>query len=193
MAEKQVLQLGNRLSSLRKRKKMTLDDLSAKSGVSKSILSQIERDLSNPTVATISRIADALGEKLSDFFSKIEVEEENSIESSKETPSITSKDGLCELNILGAGETVNWLQWYILEMKPKGVLDSSSHGPKTFENLTVIDGQIEVSCGESKEKLSKGDTFRFQSNRDHTIKNVSKQKVRVLMVNYIDPVNGSFN
>src|SRR6056300_70270 len=193
MAEKQVLQTRNRLSSLRKRKKMTLDDLSAKSGVSKSILSQIERDLSNPTVTTISRIAEALGEKLSDFFSKIEVEEENSIESSKETPSITSKDGLCELNILGAGETVNWLQWYILEIKPKGVLDSSSHGPKTFENLTVIDGQIEVSCGESKEKLSKGDTFRFQSNRDHTIKNVSKQKAQVLMVNYIDPINGSFN
>lgn len=193
MSEKQVLQLGNRLSSLRKRKNMTLDDLSAKSGVSKSILSQIERDLSNPTVTTISRISEALGEKLSDFFSKIEVEKENSLESSKETPSITSKDGLCELNILGAGETVNWLQWYILEMKPKGVLDSGSHGPKTYENLTVIDGQIEVSCGESEEKLSKGDTFRFQSNRHHTLKNISKQKAQVLMVNYIDPVNGSFN
>ena len=127
------------------------------------------------------------------FFLKIEVEEENSIESSKETPSITSKDGLCELNILGAGETVNWLQWYILEMKLKGVLESGAHGPKTFENLTVIEGQIEVSCGESKEKLSKGDTFRFQSNRDHRIKNISKQKAQVLMVNYIDPVNGSFN
>ena len=193
MMDKQVLQLGNRLSSLRKRKNMTLDDLSAKSGVSKSILSQIERDLSNPTVTTISRISDALGEKLSDFFLKIEAGEVNSIESSKETPSITSKDGLCELNILGAGETVNWLQWYLLEMKPKGVLDSKSHGPKTFENLTVIDGQIEVICGTSKEKLSKGDTFRFQSNKEHSIKNISKQKTQVLMVNYIDPVNGSFN
>tara|TARA_B100000927_G_C16356965_1_gene425789 strand:- start:119 stop:700 length:582 start_codon:yes stop_codon:yes gene_type:complete len=193
MTDKQVLQLGNRLSSLRKRKNMTLDDLSAKSGVSKSILSQIERDLSNPTVATISRISNALDEKLSDFFLKIEVEEENLVESPKETPSITSKDGLCELNILGAGETVNWLQWYILEMKPKGTLESRSHGPKTFENLTVIDGQIEISCGESKEKLSKGDTFRFQSNKNHTIKNTSKQKAQVLMVNYIDPVNGSFN
>ena len=193
MVEKQALQLGNRLSLLRKRKNMTLDELSAKSGVSKSILSQIERDLSNPTVTTISRISEALDEKLSDFFLKIEVEETNSIESSKETPSITSKDGLCELNILGAGETVNWLQWYILEMKPKGILDSSSHGPKTFENLTVIDGQIEVTSGKIKEKLSKGDTYRFQSNREHTLKNISKQKAQVLMVNYIDPVNGSFN
>ena len=172
---------------------MTLDDLSAKSGVSKSILSQIERDMSNPTVTTISRISDALDEKLSDFFLKIEGEQKSSIESSKEAPSITSKDGLCELNILGAGETVNWLQWYILDMKPKGVLNSRSHGPKTFENLTVIDGQIEVICGDTKEKLSKGDTFRFQSNREHTLKNISKQKTQVLMINYIDPVNGSFN
>ena len=54
--------------------------------------------------------------------------------------------------MLGAGETVNWLQWYILEMKPKGVLNSESHGPKTFESLTVIDGQIEVECAETKEK-----------------------------------------
>ena len=78
-------------------------------------------------------------------------------------------------------------------MKPKGVLDSSSHGPKTFENLTIIEGQIEVTCGETKEKLSKGDTFRFQSNRKHILRNISKQKTQVLMVNYIDPVNGSFN
>ena len=172
---------------------MTLDDLSAKSGVSKSILSQIERDLSNPTVTTLLRISDALEEKLSDFFLKIELEVENSIESLKETPSITSKDGLCQLNILGAGETVNWLQWYILEMKPKGILESGSHGPKTFENLTVIDGQIEIILGVSKEKLLTGDTYRFQSNKEHTIKNTSKQKARVLMVNYIDPINGSFN
>lgn len=193
MTSKQILQLGNRLSSLRKRKNMTLDDLSAKSGVSKSILSQIERDLSNPTVTTLLRISDALEEKLSDFFLKIELEVENSIESLKETPSITSKDGLCQLNILGAGETVNWLQWYILEMKPKGILESGSHGPKTFENLTVIDGQIEIILGVSKEKLLTGDTYRFQSNKEHTIKNTSKQKARVLMVNYIDPINGSFN
>ena len=46
---------------------------------------------------------------------------------------------------------------------------------------------------DATKKLSKGDTFRFQSNRDHTLKNISKQKAKVLMVNYIDPVNGSFN
>ena len=190
---KNQLNLGKRLSDLRKRKNMTLDELSEKSGVSKSILSQIERDLSNPTVITISRIASALGENLSDFFLKIEVEDTDTIERSKETPSITSKDGLCQLNILGAGETVNWLQWYLLNMKPKGVLDSSSHGPKTFENLTVLEGEVEVENGGSKEIIKKGDTFRFQTNKNHLIKNISKKNSQVLMVNYIDPINGTFN
>ena len=49
-----------------------------------------------------------------------------------------------------------------LRNETKGLLNSGSHGPKTFENLTVINGQIEVICGDTKEKLSKGDTFRFQ-------------------------------
>ena len=190
---KNQLNLGKRLSDLRQRKNMTLDELSEKSGVSKSILSQIERDLSNPTVITISRIASALGENLSDFFLKIEIEDTDTIERSKETPSITSKDGLCQLNILGAGETVNWLQWYLLNMKPKGVLDSSSHGPKTFENLTVLEGEVEVENGGSKEIIKKGDTFRFQTNKNHLIKNISKKNSQVLMVNYIDPINGTFN
>ena len=193
MSDKNTLQIGGRLSSLRKRMKMTLDALASKSGVSKSILSEIERDMSNPTVATISRIAKALDQNLSDFFSKIEMEKPSIVESYKEIPSITSKDGLCNLKILGAGETVNWLQWYILTLKPKGILESNSHGQKTFENLTVIEGEIEVSISEEKEKIKKGDTYRFQTNRVHIIKNISKSRAEVLMVNYIDPVNGSFN
>ena len=193
MSEKNTLKIGSRLFSLRKRLKMTLDELASKSGVSKSILSEIERDMSNPTVATISRIAQALNQNLSDFFSKIEVDKPSTIETSKEIPSITSKDGLCNLKILGAGETVNWLQWYILTLKPKGKLDSNSHGPKTFENLTVIEGEIEVHMSEDIEKIKKGDTYRFQTNKAHSIKNNSKSNAEVLMVNYIDPVDGSFN
>ena len=61
--------------------------------------------MSNPAVATISRISKALEENLSDLFSKIEVENNNEIEKSHDA-SISSKDGLYHNN-LGAGETVN--------------------------------------------------------------------------------------
>ena len=193
MAKKNELNIGSRLGDLRKRKQMTLDQLSSKSGVSKSILSQIERNISNPTVSTMMRIADALEETLSGFFMNIDEGKSSPIETSKETPNITSKDGLCELSILGAGETVSWLQWYVLTMKPKGQLPSRSHGSNTFENITVISGEVVVYLKKQSETLKAGDTFRFPTNQEHTLMNKSKTISKVLMVNYIDPINGSFN
>ena len=144
MSKKIQLNIGSRLGDLRKRKKMTLDELSSKSGVSKSIISQIERNISNPTISTVMRIAEALDETLSGFFMDIDTVKSSSIENSKETPVINSNDGLCELSILGAGKTVSWLQWYLLTMKPKGKLPSKSHGNNTYENITVISGEIEI-------------------------------------------------
>jgi len=193
MAKKNELNIGSRLGDLRKRKQMTLDQLSSKSGVSKSILSQIERNISNPTVSTMMRIADALEETLSGFFMNIDEGKSSPIETSKETPNISSKDGLCELSILGAGETVSWLQWYVLTMKPKGKLPSKSHGSNTFENITVISGEVVVHLKKQSERLKAGDTFRFPTNQEHTLMNKSKTISKVLMVNYIDPINGSFN
>lgn len=193
MAKKNELNIGSRLGDLRKRKQMTLDQLSSKSGVSKSILSQIERNISNPTVSTMMRIADALEETLSGFFMNIDEGKSSPIETSKETPNISSKDGLCELSILGAGETVSWLQWYVLTMKPKGKLPSKSHGSNTFENITVISGEVVVHLKKQTETLKVGDTFRFPTNQEHTLMNKSKTISKVLMVNYIDPINGFFN
>jgi len=193
MAKKNELNIGSRLGDLRKRKQMTLDQLSSKSGVSKSILSQIERNISNPTVSTMMRIADALEETLSGFFMNIDEGKSSPIETSKETPNISSKDGLCELSILGAGETVSWLQWYVLTMKPKGKLPSKSHGSNTFENITVISGEVVVYLKKQSETLKAGDTFRFPTNQEHILMNKSKTISKVLMVNYIDPINGSFN
>ena len=193
MAKKNELNIGSRLGYLRKRKQMTLDQLSSKSGVSKSILSQIERNISNPTVSTMMRIADALEETLSGFFMNIDEGKSSPIETSKETTNISSKDGLCELSILGAGETVSWLQWYVLTMKPKGKLPSKSHGSNTFENITVISGEVVVYLKKQSETLKAGDTFRFPTNQEHTLMNKSKTISKILMVNYIDPINGSFN
>ena len=95
MSKKIQLNIGSRLGDLRKRQKMTLDELSSKSGVSKSIISQIERNISNPTISTVMRIAEALDETLSGFFMDIDTEKSSSLENSKETPVINSNDGLC--------------------------------------------------------------------------------------------------
>jgi quercetin dioxygenase-like cupin family protein len=78
-------------------------------------------------------------------------------------------------------------------MEPAGALDSSSHGPKTYENLTVLEGEIELAADNKSQIIKKRETYRFQSNTKHLIKNKTKKKSKVLMVNYIDPINGSFS
>ena len=61
--------VGSEIQRLRLKHNLTLEQLAVKSGVSKSILSQIERDLSNPTLATIWRITKALESPLEDILS----------------------------------------------------------------------------------------------------------------------------
>jgi len=64
--------LGNKLKSIRIEKGMTLEELSKKSEVSKSLLSQIERNISVPTVITLERITKAYGIATSDLFFELE-------------------------------------------------------------------------------------------------------------------------
>ncbi|SPD56702.1 protein of unknown function (plasmid) [Cupriavidus taiwanensis] len=59
--------VGMALQALRQQHRLSLDELSRRAGVSKSMLSQIERNLANPTVAVLWRLANALGVNLADF------------------------------------------------------------------------------------------------------------------------------
>jgi uncharacterized cupin superfamily protein len=57
----------------------------------------------------------------------------------------------------------------------------------------VISGEVVVHLKKQSETLKAGDTFRFPTNQEHTLMNKSKTISKILMVNYIDPINGSFN
>ncbi len=61
--------IGQRIRRLRKARKLTLEELARTTALSQPFLSQIERDIKNPSVETLSRICDALGVTLAEFFS----------------------------------------------------------------------------------------------------------------------------
>ncbi len=110
---------GGELQRARKDAGLSLDELARRSGVSKSILSQIERDSTNPTIATVWRICAALERSPESLFRGAE-EERSGITAltANATPEIQSEDGLCRLRILGAIETVERLQWYEFLAEP---------------------------------------------------------------------------
>ena len=174
--------IGRKVLRLRQAYKMSLDDLAAKSGVSKSVLSQIERDQNNPTLSTIYRICKALHITVEEI-----VREETDPRifdklSEHNTPVIKSDDGRCELRILGPITTVNWLQWYDITVESGGELVSDPHDPGTLENLTVLEGELEVDTGDSKERVCQGETLRYPADDRHVVRNPGNKPARATMV-----------
>ena len=140
-------QLGKTIQRLRKAYNLSLSDLAEQSGVAKSIISQIERNETNPTLATIWRLSQALDVSIERVLAT--GDEEPFIEKSSraDTPILVSDDGKVRLAIVGWIKTVEWLQWYEVSADPGGVLDSDPHQRGSVESLSVTEGAFEVEVG----------------------------------------------
>src|SRR5450631_4578801 len=90
-------QLGKTVRRLRKAYNLSLADLSEQSGVAKSIISQIERNETNPTLATIWRLAQALDVSIDRVLQTAEDEPFVEKSSRGDTPILVSDDGKCRL------------------------------------------------------------------------------------------------
>ena len=176
-------QLGRTVLKLRKGSGLSLADLSGQSGVAKSIISQIERNETNPTLTTIWRIAHALdvsiesilhgGGEDGPFIERV---------SRGETPILLSDDGLCRLAVIGWLKTVDWLQWYDFQAEPGGVLGSQPHPRGSIECLSVLEGELEVEVGEVVELARAGETLRYRGDRPHCIRNRGAAAAQATMV-----------
>ena len=140
-------QLGQAVLRLRKGYGLSLADLSQQSGVAKSIISQIERNETNPTLTTIWRLAHALDASIESMLQG--AEEGPFIEHLHRgtTPIFVSDDGLCRLAVIGWLKTVDWLQWYDFQADPGGVLESTAHLRGSVECLSAVEGELEVEVG----------------------------------------------
>jgi transcriptional regulator with XRE-family HTH domain len=174
--------LGKTIQRLRKAYNMSLGDLSEQSGVAKSIISQIERNETNPTLATVVKLSRALdttvdevlrGEKHSLFL-------EHQVKSG--VPILESQDGLCRLAIAGPLNLIDFFQWYDFHAKPSGVLESSPHPPGTVEHLYLVTGEIEVTTGGETRTLKQGEALRFRADVPHRIVNTGAGEAHAVMM-----------
>jgi transcriptional regulator with XRE-family HTH domain len=175
-------QLGLAVQRMRKSYGLSLADLSNQSGVAKSIISQIEHNETNPTLTTIWRLAHALDASIESMLRG--AEEGPFIEHLKRgtTPIFVSDDGLCRLAVTGWLKTVDWLQWYDFQADPGGVLESTAHARGSVECLSVLEGELEVEVGGSKEIVSEGETLRYRCDMPHRISNRGAKLAHATMV-----------
>ena len=175
-------QLGQAVLKLRKGYGLSLADLSQHSGVAKSIISQIERNETNPTLTTIWRLAHALDVSIESMLRG--TEEGPFIEhlGRGTTPILVSDDGLCRLAVIGWLKTVDWLQWYDFHADPGGILESAAHLRGSVECLSVLDGELEVEVGETTAAACGGETLRYRCDMPHRIRNLSEKPAHATMV-----------
>ena len=175
-------QLGRTVQRLRKAYNLSLSDLSEQSGVAKSIISQIERNETNPTLATIWRLSQALDVSIERVLQGAEDEPFVEKSSRGDTPILVSEDGKCKLAITGWIKTVEWLQWYDFTAAPGGVLASDPHQRGSIECLSVISGELEVEVAGVIETAAAGETLRYRCDRPHVIRNRSAKPAHATMV-----------
>jgi transcriptional regulator with XRE-family HTH domain len=175
-------QLGKTVQRLRKAYNLSLSELSEQSGVAKSIISQIERNETNPTLATIWRLAQALDVSIERVLQAADDEPFLEKSSRGDTPLLVSDDGKCRLAVIGWIKTVEWLQWYDFSADPGGVLESEAHQRGSVESLSISEGELEVEVGGAIERAKAGETLRYRCDRPHTIRNVSQNTASAMMV-----------
>lgn len=175
-------QLGKTVQRLRKAYNLSLSELSEQSGVAKSIISQIERNETNPTLATIWRLAQALDVSIERVLQGAEDEPFLEKSGRGDIPRLISDDGKCKLVIIGWIKTVEWLQWYDFFAEPGGVLESEAHQRGSVESLSVTLGELEIDVNGTVEKVATGETLRYRCDRPHKISNKSNAPASAIMV-----------
>ncbi len=176
--------VGLRIKRLRKEKNISLQELSRVSGVSAGMLSQIERDLANPSLRVLTKIQVALETTAGALFPP-----ENTVEPSVLDPMFVRRKGkrpFCELGYLtkellsdGAAQR---LELMMLHVPPNG---SSGAAPLTSpaeKGGLVLAGTILMSVDGVETSLSEGDSFTFDGRLPHSIRNTSGEPVKMLWV-----------
>lgn len=175
-----MIDVGKRIKSIRKRKGLTLQDLSEKSGMSATAISAIERNVSSPTVNTLASIGKALGESLSTLLGESEIR--YIVTRADHREQIAADVRNAEFHSLGTGIPGQQFRPMLCLLKP----DSSSgndylnHPGDDF--LHILQGSLEVEMNGDTLHLAEGDSLYCRANTPYRWKNTGAGETRLLIV-----------
>ncbi len=164
-----LVKLPARLKQARNTQGLSLDAVAKLSGVSRSMVSQIERGESSPTIATLWNLTRALQVDFAGLLDAAPAGNRIEVLRAGQIPTIDNMGKGCRILILSPPEQVGRHEVYELRLASGGILDSQPHKRGAREHLTVIEGTIHVTCGEATEVLRAGDTSRYAADVPHRI------------------------
>lgn len=169
--------------AIREEKKLTLDGAAAATGVSRSMLAQIEKGEVNPTISVLWKIAN--GYKVS-FTSLVERHGEKVclVRAGELTP-LLEDQGRYENYPIFPFEEGNLFETYRIVIKPGGTLSARPHLAGAEEYITVFTGTLELQVGEEHYDLREGDSIRFRADVPHCYENPGQATTQLsMMIHY---------
>lgn len=180
--------VGNNLRRHRMRRGLSLEKLAQLSGVSRSMLGQIELGQSTPTIKTLWRISGALKLPFTSLISE-SGRTGTRLLTLAESKTLTSKDGTFQSRALFPFETERKVEFYELVLQPSSAEHADAHAPGTVENLVVSQGELELRVGDEVHRLSAGDSIVFDADVPHVYENRgSAPTLMYLVMTYAEEV-----
>ena len=174
------LELGERLRAIRLLRRLTLREVAESAGVSESFVSQLERGRSNASVATLQRLATALGIEISDLFAG----------EAQAGPRVLrrAERQLLEWGHLGRKALLTPKPFHSLEVVAAAFDPGGSTGDEPYthgdseELLLVLVGRVHLQLGSELLDLSTGDSVNYRSSTPHRVSNPGDAPAEVLFV-----------
>jgi len=171
-----------RILELRKARHWSLDAMSKASGVSRSMLSQIERQQANPTLAVTVKIANALGVSVAELMEQSVPSPNIELIRADDRSHIFRSDSNCSIRTLSPLQLEKDVEFYEVTFHPDGILRSAAHFQGTREFLTIQKGKIQVISDAETVELNKGDSASYRADVPHEIRNLSRTESLAFLV-----------
>ena len=170
-----MLKIGEKIRKLRVANDLTQEELANRAGLTKGYISQLERDLTYPSIITLKDILDVLGTDLATFFK--EDAQERVVFREEDRQKIEGKG--IEFLVPGSGRRIMEPVLVTLQPKEKTLPDAPHEGE---EFGFVLKGTIALWLGNRVEKLRKGECFYFRADQRHFVENVGRSMAQILWV-----------
>lgn len=174
--------LSARLRELRAERGWSLELLAGASGVSRSMLSQIEREQANPTLAVTLRIAQAFGMSLGELVEEPNASSSVTVIRATDRAYHYRSDEHCRIRTLSPLNIERDVEFYEIRLSPGGALRSAPHFQGTREFLTVVQGSVRVESGSDTETLHAGDSASYRADVPHAIVNIGQEEAVTFLV-----------
>lgn len=172
--------ISSNLKAIRKQRNLSLDQLAELTGVSKSMLRQIETGRSSPTIATIWKIANGLRLSFTTLINKPRLDVD--IMDFKGATPLTAQEERYRLFPMIPFDAEHAFEIYHVEIEPGTSYTGEPHQGKVEEYVFVVQGELEITVEDTLYRVDTDKFIRFVANRPHQYFGAGRETVRAIMM-----------